>query len=735
MKLRTSLSFGVLLFASVLPVLAQQVPFVIRFQSGEQVSNVPNQASLSMSAEGVGATRTANLLLTYRGTTMATFSAPPSLLGSADFSISGPENLPAKIGPGASVTITVAYRARTAQAVSALLSLAYVEDPPANAPTGMVGTQGNISLIFSGTAPSLQVSYFIQGEGNFIPLAPGGKVIFFDIPVNTSAVAVVSIQNRGSGSGTLEAVSLAGDSSFQLLGVPLLPLAVDAQQELRIPIRYTPRVVASHTATLKVKIGGREQVFGVDGSSIGPSFSYEYLESDPVRPISPNNAVALPDTNLNTPFDFTVRVKNIGNADGIFQSISVSGLGFSVVDTPLFPQTLAAGASFLITVRFNPTQPGQLRGRLRVGNETLEFVGRGIGPLLEYSFRNGGFVSALRAGDTVLFSPSNVGGSTRVVFTAKNTGTTRASISTVGVVDARGPFQLGALSNLPLALEPEQSTEFEIVYTPQVAGFATGILRVDTLNFNLNGTANAPPPLPAFRFEGLSGTLEPFQQVSVGLTLDQPYPLPIVGSLTLSVNPDSFVADPAVQFATGGRVVEFTIAPNARQAVFVNGLTTVRLQTGSVSGLLILTPSFRTRTGGSDITPDNPLTHRINVPPLAPRVLSARINSRTANGVVLAVTGYATTRSLSQLNIELTPVAGIVLLERLISISIEAEMDQWFRSQAAVAFGGQFTIQIPLNIRGQDTGTTLPVDGLEAVVVTVRNSQGLSNPQRVVVRQ
>lgn len=528
---------------------------------------------------------------------------------------------------------------------------------------------------------------------------------------------------------------MAGDPSFQLLGVPLLPLSIEAQQELRIPIRYAPKVVGSHTGTLKVTIGGTEQVFGVDGTSVGPSFSYAYIDSDPVRPVVPNNAFALPDTNLNTPFDFTLRVTNTGNADGIFQSIGISGTGYTVLDAPFFPLTLTAGNSFLVTVRFNPTQPGQLRGRLRVGNETLEFVGRGIGPLLEFSFRNGDFVSVVRAGDTVLFSPSNVGGSTRVAFTVKNTGTARASISTIGVVDAKGPFQLGTLPNLPVAVAPDQSMEFEIVYSPQAAGFATGTLRLDTLTFNLNGTANAPPPLPAFRFEGASGTVEPFQQISVGLTLDAPYPLPIVGSLTLIVNPDSFAADPAVQFATGGRVVEFTIAANSRTAVFVNGLTTVRLQTGSVAGLLTLTPSFRTSSGNLDITPGNPLTQRLNIPALPPRLLSARLASRTDAAVVLAVTGYVTSRTLSQLDLELTPVAGTALQQRQLSINIQAEMDQWFRSQASAAFGGQFTIQIPLTIRGTDLGTALPVDGLESVDITVRNVQGVSNSQRVVVRQ
>lgn len=721
--------------ASLIPAVAQQVPFLIRFQSADQVVNVPNQASLELPAAGVGQTRTANLLLTYRGTTAATFSAPPTLFGSADFFVSGPEKLPAKIGPGESVAVTIGYRARTAQPASALLNLAYVEEPAANAPAGAASVQGNISLVFTGSAPNLQVSYFLQTEGNFIPLANGGKVLYLDVPVNTSAIATISIQNRGSGPGTLEDIKLSGDADFQILGIPLLPITIEAQQELRLPIRYTPKTVASHTATLKATIGGQEQIFGVEGNSIGPAFSYEYLGSDLAQPLFPNTVFLLPDTKLNTPLEFTVRVTNTGNADALLQSIAISGTGYVITDAPLFPSTLKSKTAFSVTVRFTPTLPGVVRGRLRIGNDTLELASNGIGSLLEYSFRNGTFVSTVRAGESVLFTPSAVGANTRVTFFVKNTGTARAVVSTIGVVEARGPFRVGPLPILPLALEPNESTEFELVYTPQAVGFVTGTLRVDALSFSLSGSANAPPPLPAFRFEGQSGTVDPFQQLPMGVTLDAPYPLPIVGTLTLNVNPDSFVADPAVQFATGGRAVEFTIAANSRQAVFVNGLISVRIQTGSVAGLLIITPSFRTSTGNTDLTPDNPLTQRINVPPLAPRLLSVRIDSRTTNGIVLALTGYATTRALSQISLELTPVAGFVLQDRQISINVEAEVDQWFRSQTSVAFGGQFTIQVPLNISGQNLGTAVPANGLDTVAVSVRNAQGASNTLRVVVKQ
>jgi transposase len=80
----------------------------------------------------------------------------------------------------------------------------------------------------------------------------------------------------------------------------------------------------------------------------------------------------------------------------------------------------------------------------------------------------------------------------------------------------------------------------------------------------------------------------------------------------MSVSSDTFVTDPSVQFSTGGRTVSFTIPANGTQAVFSNGATTIKLQTGSVAGGITITPSFATRTGYS-LTPDSPASLSLSI--------------------------------------------------------------------------------------------------------------------------
>ena len=70
------------------------------------------------------------------------------------------------------------------------------------------------------------------------------------------------------------------------------------------------------------------------------------------------------------------------------------------------------------------------------------------------------------------------------------------------------------------------------------------------------------------------------QQPSVTFQLVNPYPVALAGSLTLTFAPStsSGVNDPAVQFASGGRTIDFNIPANS------TATPGVQLQTGTVAG-------------------------------------------------------------------------------------------------------------------------------------------------------
>jgi len=131
-------------------------------------------------------------------------------------------------------------------------------------------------------------------------------------------------------------------------------------------------------------------------------------------------------------------------------------------------------------------------------------------------------------------------------------------------------YRFDARNAFAVVRPPERRRQFE--------GHLSGPIYKGKKNtFSLTGIGNAPPALGPYTISGPSGTVAPFLQPSVGLTLADPYPVALTGVLALSDTSDAFPIDPAVQFVTGGRSLPFTIAANTTQALFANGQNQVRL--------------------------------------------------------------------------------------------------------------------------------------------------------------
>ena len=92
--------------------------------------------------------------------------------------------------------------------------------------------------------------------------------------------------------------------------------------------------------------------------------------------------------------------------------------------------------------------------------------------------------------------------------------------------------------------------------------------------------------------------------MTTAVTLEETFPVDLRGTLTLDFTSEVFSDDPAVQFATGGRFVPFRIKSGETTAEFQGGAREVPFQTGTVAGLIKLTPAFQSEIGGFDVTPD-----------------------------------------------------------------------------------------------------------------------------------
>jgi hypothetical protein len=174
------------------------------------------------------------------------------------------------------------------------------------------------------------------------------------------------------------------------------------------------------------------------------------------------------------------------------------------------------------------------------------------------------------------------------------------------------------------------------------------------------------------------------------------------------------VDDPAVQFSGGGRMARYRIPAGSTQAVFDQPLT---VSTGTVAGLItVRTQLF---AGGVDVTPSALATRTIRVARSAPVILGVRV-IRGTGGFSVEITGYSTTREVSQATFRFTPASGATLQTTEVTANVAQTFGTYYGSAASAAFGSQFVLTMPFTLQQGEAAT------IAGVSVTLTNSVGPS---------
>ncbi|MCX6635405.1 MAG: choice-of-anchor D domain-containing protein [Acidobacteria bacterium] len=721
---------GLIALCALAPVALAQAPFSIGVQLPQTTSILADGGTLALQADALSVPVAATLTVSYTGANQTFLVNAVDLTGATDFSMSGAPDL----SQGAltyprtqKLVLGVRYSPRSSVKVAGKINIAYSVVTPA-------GTSlGALTLNLTGVVPEFTFSYIAQG-GNPIQVGPGDTMTMALTAVDATSNTVVVVTNKGSGPGVINGVSNSG-SAFSLVGLPLPQTSVDAGKELRFTVAFTPRQLEPSAGALQVALFDKTVSFNLVGEGSGPEWAYETIQESTISAILAGQPISLPDAAIGEKSSITVRVTNVGNAEGRITAINVSGAGFTLTDQPFTPLTLQADASATVTVTFTPTQAGRVSGRLRIGPDSFEISGNGLGSVLQYAYAIGSASITVQNNGQVAFTPVAVGRTSNVRFTVNNTGTAPASIGSISIVQTGTVFALTQLPELPVTIQPGGMLSFQLGFTPTTMGASAATLKLDnTLTFTLSGTGNTPAALPDYRFEGPSGPQEPLAQPTVALALAQAYPLALNGTLTLNFYSEVGASDPAVQFATGGRTTTFIIPANSTRAIFPNNATQIRVQTGSVAGAITLTPSFQTTEGKIDLTPINPPSFSIAVPQLAPRLLGVSITGKTASGFTLLVTGLATGRSVTQMDIQFTPVANETVATTKVTLPVESSFLAWFASPASQAYGSLFTASVPFTMQGDVNKVTNVVDTLQSLSVTISNRLGTTAAQSVSLK-
>jgi hypothetical protein len=577
--------------------------------------------------------------------------------------------------------------------------------------------------------PQLILSYIDPSTGNQIPLSQGGILQFPKTTVKSSSVASIVVVNNGNGSGTVDSVAVNG-TGFTLTNEPLTPATVAAGASYTVGVTFSPLAILEYKGMATISVGGVVTTINLDGQGTNSAFAYTLLSVVGNTSLQPNGTISLPDTPADgvSKNSVTIQVQNTGNQPGTVSTILVLGSDFQLTNLPVLPDTLNPGDIVVFSVVFQPAKAGTSTGRLQIGNDLFNLTGNALGSSLSLAVDVGLGPTAVADKAVVTVPATTVGDKRLIYINVTNTGNQSTVISGIGVSGTG--FTIPTLTG-PSTISPSQTLQFAVQFAPLTVTSVTGTVNINDQTLTLVASGQTPPPLPSITFTNVASVLGPLQQPSVGLQFGATYPYNVTGVLTLSFVSDSFVDDPSIEFATGSRVINFSIPANTTQAIFSQASgaslgTLAPFQTGTVSGSVSLSVTGLT-VGQVDLTPATPPSKSYQIPSTVPQLSSILVQSFVGNQVVLLVSGYSTPRNLSQLSFQFTGASGADLTTTSLNLDVSGAFTSWYASTASYVFGSQFSVSITATITGDPTA-------LKSISVTATNSKGTSASQTVALQ-
>jgi hypothetical protein len=209
----------------------------------------------------------------------------------------------------------------------------------------------------------------------------------------------------------------------------------------------------------------------------------------------------------------------------------------------------------------------------------------------------------------------------------------------------------------------------------------------------------------------------PGNQPPLTFQLQQAFPTDLAGVMTLTFTPLPGSPDnPQVQFATGGRTYNFTLAANTTVT------PPILLQAGTVAGSIGV--SLQLTSAGVNVTPAYIVPIVIAVPPIAPTVTTV---SFTASDDVLTVlvSGYSSPREIQSATFSFTTASGVSLTSSSLTVPATALFQTWYADADSAQYGSSFTYTQPFTLSGlasQITGVSVTLTNTEGTSIQV-NSQ------------
>jgi hypothetical protein len=701
-----TLLFTVLLTSAA--AMAQQGAAPVFFYRNANASapvTVANNGTVQFGNVAVGQSAAVTFTIS-NGTTEVWTLAQVSTTGSG---FSGTAQVPVTIRTGDSHSIELTYAPQSRGPGTGTLSV----DLRSAADRRVIAV---FALSATATASDLIFSYLPPG-GNQTALADGDAIVFTNSTVGQTATATFFINNRGTASATVTRVQTGGSDTFRVTGLPLLPADIASEREMRFNITFTPVARDAVAGFIRVETSAGARTILLQGQGRGAELSYSLRSGTNVQPVAAGGQIRVPDAQVGSPVTFALSIRNDGNAEARVVSLGISGTGFAFGDLPVLPATLVPGGAVDIPLVFTPREAGPFTGRVRIDAVTFELSGTGLGPKMTLSATLPSGTFSFTGSTVLTFPNTRLGSVSEAVITMENSGNKEATVSGISV--SGSAFRLEDLPPLPLRIPPGEGQSFRLRFTPDAIDSISGSLAIDDLRFTLRGTGAQPEPIGDVLIRVAADTLNPLQQPSVSLSLAKPSPIALTGRLTINFNSDSFSDDRTIQFAIGGRTVDFRIPADSTDAVFGESARQMFFQAGTVAGQILLTASLQ--HGNVNLTPQPAPSKLITMPRREPGLRNIAITPRSATAFDLIISGHSTPRSVRRIMLQFTPAPGRQIATSSLTADVESAFAAWYASTASAAFGSQFSVALTISLSSGD------MTAIQSVTASAVNEQGTSN--------
>ncbi len=230
-------------------------PFTYSAQVGTTVQPINDGGAIQFAADALNRPVDGTLTLTYRGAGSVALTRF-DFGGSTDFTVSNLPQEGAVLTPSQSFTVNIRFSPTTSLKTTAFIRVFYIDSPPT--PPGGRPVSGSTTVNFAGVAPEFTFAVVVpQPGGNAVPINSGDKITFPATAVNDTTTALVIITNKGTGAGTLGAIRLTGPATLTLGSLPVPPVTVDPNRELRFSIKYAPTLIENITGSVSVELFDR----------------------------------------------------------------------------------------------------------------------------------------------------------------------------------------------------------------------------------------------------------------------------------------------------------------------------------------------------------------------------------------------------------------------------------------------------------------------------------------------